>query len=88
MRKIINERGEEAISLGSKESPIRMKTKYPDTMNQLIGFIAGGNMYSYEIIKTIIIDSMVEKIDYENMLNAVLFYTNELIIKELKYANE
>ena len=51
MRKITNERGEEVITVGSKDSPIRMKTKYPDTMNQIIGFIMGGNMYSLEIIK-------------------------------------
>ena len=80
MKKIKNELGEEVIAIGNSTSPARMLQKYPKTINSILDFIKNGNYYSYELITDLVKESGIDKSDYKNVLNAITFYSNELII--------
>ena len=85
MKKIKNELGEEVIAIGNLTSPVRMLQKYPKTINSILDFIKNGNYYSYELITYLVKESGIDKSDYKNVLNAITFYSNELIIKDVSF---
>ena len=85
MKKIKNELGEEVIAIGNLTSPVRMLQKYPKTINSILDFIKNGNYYSYELITDLVKESGIDKSDYKNVLNAITFYSNELIIKDVSF---
>ena len=85
MKKIKNELGEEVIAIGNSTSPARMLQKYPKTINSILDFIKNGNYYSYELITDLVKESVIDKSDYKNVLNAITFYSNELIIKDVSF---
>ena len=85
MKKIKNELGEEVVAIGNLTSPVRMLQKYPKTINSILDFIKNGNYYSYELITDLVKESGIDKSDYKNVLNAITFYSNELIIKDVSF---
>ena len=87
MRKIINERGEEVVSIGEWDSPSRMQQKYPDTIAKLISFVITGYKYDYQILRELAVDFNVTDSDIPILLSAVHFYTTEIFKNEV-YANK
>ena len=55
------------------------------TINSILDFIKNGNYYSYELITYLVKESGIDKSDYKNVLNAITFYSNELIIKDVSF---